>query len=135
MSPKKKKQGDDESPDGEEAPEKAPIEVSIANHPRARAGIRRARTRAALIAFALVLGLNLLGDQTLFDATWRALLAGIVVNVIAWRCAIVVWRHIVLAEVNEAGERHAERRREEQERLEKIAAEKAEAEQAGFQAS
>ena len=136
MSPKKKKKGDDEAPEGDDAPEKTPIEVSIANHPRARAGIRRARTRAALIAFVLVLGLNLLGDQTLFDAMWRALLAGIVVNVIVWRCAIVVWRHIVLAEVHEAGERHAERRREEQERLEKIAAEKAEqAEQAGFRAS
>ena len=138
MSPKKKKKGDDgEQGEGaEEGSEKAPIEVSIANHPRARAGIRRARTRAALIAFALVLALNLLGDQTLFDATWRALLAGIVVNIVVWRCAIIVWRHIVMAEVNEAGERHAERRRAEQERLEKLAAEKAEqAEQAGFRAS
>jgi hypothetical protein len=137
MSPKKKKQGDGEPVEGREADKQAPVEVSIANHPRARAGIRRARTRAALIAFVLVLGLNLLGDQSLFDATWRALLAGIVVNIIVWRCAIVVWRHIVLAEVREAGERHAERRQAEQERLEKLAAERAEqAEQrAGFRAS
>ena len=49
------------------------------------------------------------------------------VNVIVWRCAIVVWRHIVLAEVRQAEERHAERRREEQERLEARAAEQAEA--------
>ena len=40
----------------------------------------------------LVLALNLVGDQDLFDAVWRALLAGIVVNVVVWRCAIVVWR-------------------------------------------
>jgi hypothetical protein len=132
MSPKKKNKDDGEAVvEGAEAKK---IEVSIAAHPRARAGIRRARTRAALGAFVLVLVLNLLGDQTLFDATWRALLAGIVVNVIVWRCAIIVWRHIVLAEVREAGERHEERKREERERLEKLAAEKAEAGQPGFRA-
>ena len=45
----------------------------------------------------LVLALNLIGDQDLFDALWRALLAGIVVNVVVWRCAIVVWRHIIIS--------------------------------------
>ena len=40
------------------------VKVSISAHPRAKAGIRRARTRAALIAFMLVLVLNLVGDQT-----------------------------------------------------------------------
>ena len=58
---------------------------------------------------------------------WRALLAGIVVNVIAWRCAIVVWRHIILSELRQVEEQRAERRREEQERLEKQAAEQANA--------
>ena len=67
---KKKKKGK-----GDEAGE-GTVTVSIAAHPRAKAGIRRARTRAALLAFVLVLVLNLLGDQTLFDAVWRALLAG-----------------------------------------------------------
>jgi hypothetical protein len=100
--------------------------VSIAAHPRAKAGIRRARTRAAFGAFVLVLALNLMGGQTAFDAVWRALLAGVVVNLIAWRCAIVVWRHIVLAELRAAEERHFERRREAQQRLEARAAEQAE---------
>ena len=90
--------------------------VSIAAHPRAKAGIRRARTRGALIAFALVLALNLVGDQTPFDATWRALLAGIVANVVVWRFAIVIWRHIVIAEVRQL----------EEERREKIEAQKEE---------
>jgi hypothetical protein len=84
--------------------------VSIAAHPRAKAGIRRARTRGALIVFALVLALNVVGDQELFDAVWRALLAGIVANVVVWRFAIVVWRHIVISEVRQL----------EQERLEKL---------------
>ena len=70
-----------------------------------------------------MLVLNLLGDQTLFDAVWRALLAGIVVNVVVWRCAIVVWRHIILSEMRQVEEERAERRREERERLEAQAAE------------
>jgi type VI protein secretion system component VasK len=110
--------------------EPAGVTVSISAHPRAKAGIRRARTRAALIAFALVLVLNLAGDQTAFDATWRALIAGIVVNVIAWRCAIMVWRHIVISEVRQLEEERAEQRREQREKLEALAAEQANA--AGF---
>jgi|SRR3954451_2186743 hypothetical protein len=112
---KKSKKGDDE-----------PLTVSIAAHPRAKAGIRRARTRSAFGAFMLVLALNLLGDQDLFDALWRALLAGIVVNVIVWRSAIVVWKHIIVSELREEEDRRAERAREQRERLERLAAERAE---------
>ena len=97
--------------------DKPELVVSIAQHPRAKAGIRRARTRGALIVFALVLVLNLIGDQDLFDAVWRALLAGIVVNIVVWRCAIVVWRHIIVSEIREVEEARAERRREEIERM------------------
>ena len=60
-----------------------------------------------------MLVLNLLGDQALFDAVWRALLAGIIVNVVVWRCAIVVWRHIIVSELRQVEEERAERRREE----------------------
>jgi type VI protein secretion system component VasK len=112
-SKKDKKQGD-----GEQT-----VNVSISAHPRAKAGVHRARTRAALIAFMLVLVLNLVGDQTPFDAVWRALLAGIVVNVIVWRCAIVVWRHILLSELEQLEETHKERHREQQEKLEAARAE------------
>jgi hypothetical protein len=109
----KKKEKGEEKPEKAEAPE---LVVSIAQHPRAQAGIRRARTRGALIVFALVLALNLVGDQELFDAIWRALLAGIVANVIIWRFAIVIWRHIVVSEV----------RALEEERLKKLEAEREE---------
>src|ERR1700754_1815340 len=94
-----------------------PITVSISAHPRAKAGIRRARTRAAFGAFMLVLALNLLGDQDLFDALWRALLAGIVVNVIVWRCAIVVWKHIIVTELRQEEDRRIERAREHREQM------------------
>src|SRR5215218_9718370 len=112
---KKGKKGDDAS-----------LTVSISAHPRAKAGIRRARTRAAFGAFMLVLALNVIGDQELFDALWRALLAGIVVNVIVWRCAILVWRHIIVAELRAEEERRAEKVRQRQETLAKLAAEQAE---------
>jgi hypothetical protein len=125
MSKKKDKKTDAAAPAG--------VTVSLAAHPRAKAGIRRVRTRAALIAFALVLMLNLAGNQTAFDATWRALIAGIVVNVIAWRCAIVVWRHIVISEVRQLEEARAQKIREHQAKLEAVAAEQANA--AGFRAA
>jgi hypothetical protein len=107
--------------------DKPELVVSIAAHPRAKAGIRRARTRAALIVFALVLALNLIGDQTLFDAVWRALLAGIVANVVVWRFAIVVWRHIVISEVRQLEEERVEQIKAQQEERERLAEQKARA--------
>ena len=107
--------------------EKPEVVVSIAAHPRAKAGIRRARTRGALIVFALVLALNLVGDQELFDAVWRALLAGIVANVVIWRFAIVVWRHIVVSEVRQLEEERLEKIKAQQEEREKLAEQQARA--------
>jgi hypothetical protein len=107
--------------------DKPELVVSIAQHPRAKAGIRRARTRGALIAFGLVVALNLVGNQDAFDAVWRALLAGIVANVVIWRCAIVVWRHIVIAEVRQLEEQRMERIKAQQAEREKLAAEQARA--------
>ena len=100
--------------------------VSISQHPRAKAGIRRVRTRAAFIAFVAVFALNVMGDQALFDAVWRALVAGIVVNIVVWRCAIIVWRHIVLNELQQVAEHRQEQMRLQRERMEKLAAEQAE---------
>ena len=119
MSDKKEKK---KKGKGDEAG-KGTVTVSIAQHPRAKAGIRRARTRGALIVFALVLVLNLIGDQELFDAVWRALLAGIVANVVIWRFAILIWRHIVISEVRQLEEERAEKLKAQQAEREKLAAE------------
>ena len=110
--------------DKSEKGEKPELVVSIAAHPRAKAGIRRARTRAALIVFALVLALNIVGDQTYFDAVWRALLAGIVANVVVWRFAIVIWRHIVISEVRQLEEEREEKLKAQREEREREAAER-----------
>jgi hypothetical protein len=115
--PDKKKSAKDSKPE---------VVVSIAQHPRAKAGIRRARTRGALIVFALVFVLNHLSGQELFDTLWRALLAGVVANVVIWGFAIVIWRHIVLAEVRELEAEHEEKlrlQREEREERERRRAE------------
>jgi hypothetical protein len=85
--------------------------ASIAGHPRAKLAIRRARSRAAFIVFLLVLLFGHKAGLSWFDATWRALVAGLAANLIAWRCAIYVWRHIIVAELRQAEEAYAERRR------------------------
>jgi hypothetical protein len=111
-----------EKKSADEAAEPKVEAVSIGNHPRARASIRRTRTGAALVAFVVVLLLGLNGGQTAFDATWRALVAGIVVNIVAWRLAIAWWRQIVINEVRAAEERRADRRRAAREAAEQRAA-------------
>ena len=40
-----------------------------------------------------------------FDVGLRALVAGIVGYMLAWMCAVTVWRHLVLAELRAAVER------------------------------
>jgi small-conductance mechanosensitive channel len=120
-----------------EAPAPLPA-ASIAGHPRAKAAIRRARSRTALAAFVLVLLFGHHAGLTWFDATWRALAAGIAANVVAWRCALFVWRALIVAELRQAEETYAERRRTAVEALERraaAAAEAANAQAAGFQAA
>jgi hypothetical protein len=134
MSKKKdKKQAEASEASGAAEAARGVESISIATHPRARVSIRRARTRGALIVFAVVLLLGLKAGQMPFDATWRALIAGIVANVVVWRCAIIVWRHLVLAELRAAEERYAERRRQLHETLTARAAAKSEA--VGFRAA
>jgi hypothetical protein len=106
--------------------------ASIAAHPRAKVAIRRVRSRTAFAAFVLVLLFGHHAGLTWFDATWRALVAGIAANLVAWRCALFVWRQLIIVELRRAEEIYAERRRKAIEKLEKRAAEAA---GAGFQAA
>lgn len=85
--------------------------ASIAAHPRAKTSIRRVRARVGFAVFLLVLVFGHLAGLTWFDATWRALIAGVVANLVAWRCALIVWRHVLVAELRNAEQIYAERRR------------------------
>jgi hypothetical protein len=128
----KKDKADKKGKKGEAAGDAAaPLKsASIAAHPRAKQSIRRVRARVGFGVFLVVLIIGQRSGLTWFDATWRALIAGVVANVIAWRCAIYVWRHALIAELRNAEAAYAERRQAAVEAAEKrAAAAKAAAEQ------
>ena len=109
-----------------EAPEAAVTAVSVGAHPRARASVRRTRARTALAAFAIVLFVCLSGSVPPQEAFLRALIAGLIGNLVGWACALGVWRALVMAELKVATEAYNERVRAANE----AAAEKAAAEAA-----
>jgi hypothetical protein len=99
---KKKKQK------GAEAPESGTV-ISVKAHPRARASVRRTRARTALAAFAIVLFVCLSGSVPPQEAFLRALIAGLIGNLVGWACALAVWRALVMAELKVATDAYNER--------------------------
>lgn len=91
----KKKQSADVDVDGE----LIDTRVRVSKHPRARRQIRAAKGWSGLLAFLLVDYLALTAGMTFFDAGVRALLAGIGAYLLAWMAAVVIWRQLVVAEV------------------------------------
>jgi hypothetical protein len=83
--------------------------VRLSTHPAAVASVKRTRARCGLIAFALVLVLCLKTGVPAFDATYRALIAGIVAHLAGWFVAISVWRQLIRSQVALAAEAHNER--------------------------
>jgi hypothetical protein len=94
---KKGKKGDGEQAAG----------ASVANHPRARAAVRRAKGWGGLMGFAIAAFLSFKAGVPAADAGLRALAAGIAGRFLAWACAVAVWRHLVVAELRAAYERGA----------------------------
>ncbi|HKG04209.1 MAG TPA: hypothetical protein VKB03_13600 [Conexibacter sp.] len=72
---------------------------SVANHPRAGAQVARAKAWGGLAGFALVGALSMRAGVPTADALLRALLAGVVAYVATWAGAVLVWRHLVVAEL------------------------------------
>jgi len=106
MSKKKSKSG---------AAKPAGVAITIAAHPRARRSVRRARAFGGLLGFTVALVLSLRAGVPAWDATARALMAGVVVHLAAWRIAVAVWRQLMLAELEQVRDRRiarAERRAE-----------------------
>jgi len=91
--------------------------VTVAAHPRAKTSIRRTRARTALFAFVVVLFLSYKGGVPGQEAVVRALLAGLVGNLIGWACALALWRQIVVQEVRNVEEGRRERARARAEEL------------------
>ena len=96
-----KKKGGDGAADG----------VSVAAHPRAKASIRRTRARTALAAFVIVLLFSHSAGVTDQEAVMRAVVAGLVGNLIGWACALAIWRQIVVQEVRSVAEARREQAR------------------------
>ncbi|HEY1520565.1 MAG TPA: hypothetical protein VGL69_04810 [Solirubrobacteraceae bacterium] len=78
---------------------------SVANHPRARYQVRRAKGWGGIAGFAIAAYLGYQAGIPTFDVGERALAAGIVGYMLAWACAVSVWRHLVLAELRAAVDR------------------------------
>lgn len=78
---------------------------SVAAHPRASYQVRRAKGWGGLIGFGAAAYLSYKAGVPTFDLGLRALIAGIVGYMLAWACAVTVWRQLVLAELRAAVER------------------------------
>lgn len=71
---------------------------SISEHPRAARHVRQARQAAGLLGFAIA-GWTSMATSTLAETLLRALIAGIVCQVVVWAVAVALFRHLVLAEL------------------------------------
>ncbi|HTU84964.1 MAG TPA: hypothetical protein VMF57_05280 [Solirubrobacteraceae bacterium] len=80
---------------------------SVAAHPRASYQVRRAKGWGGIAGFAIAAYLSYKAGVPTFDLGLRALIAGIVGYMLAWACAVTVWRHLVMAELRAAVEHAA----------------------------
>ncbi|HEY1778793.1 MAG TPA: hypothetical protein VGL69_20920 [Solirubrobacteraceae bacterium] len=81
---------------------------SVANHPRARASVRRIKGIGGLAGFGIAAFLAHSAGLPATSVLVRALLVGIGGYLIAWGCAVAVWRQIVLAELRMIFDLHQE---------------------------
>jgi uncharacterized oligopeptide transporter (OPT) family protein len=79
--------------------------LSVAGHPRASAQVRKAKGWGGLTAFVITAYLSLSHGATADIAGMRALAAGVVGYVLAWACAVMVWRQLMVAEIRAKVER------------------------------
>ncbi|MGH2910756.1 MAG: hypothetical protein ACRDK8_15865, partial [Solirubrobacteraceae bacterium] len=72
---------------------------SVANHPRARASVRRMKGLGGLAGFVVGALLAHSAGLSITSVIERGLICGIGSYLLAWACAVAVWRQIVLAEL------------------------------------
>jgi len=85
------------------------LEMRLSEHPRARAGIRRAKGAGGLLAFVLIALLSLRAGLPGPDVVVRALIGGMAAYFVAWAVAVTVWRQLALAELEAARARREAR--------------------------
>lgn len=97
MAKKQKGKGRDDVVDVEA--EVLDTRATVGKHPRARRSIRTIKAWAALLTFLIVAYKCLRHGMTFDQSLVRALLAGIAAYVVAWIVAVIVWRQLVVAEI------------------------------------
>jgi hypothetical protein len=78
---------------------------SVAAHPRASYQVRRAKGWGGIAGFAIAAYLSHQAGVPTFDLGLRAIAAGLAGYMLAWACAVTVWRHLVVAELRAMAER------------------------------
>lgn len=78
--------------------------VSVAAHPRAAAAVKRAKGFGGLGGFLLAAYLSWKAGVPPDQIGLRALAFGVAGWLVAWACAVAIWRHLVIAELRTAVE-------------------------------
>lgn len=73
--------------------------MSVRSHPRARGSVRRAKGWGGLIGFGVAVYLSLSANVPLTQVGLRALGVGAAGYLVAWACAVAVWRVLLVAEL------------------------------------
>jgi hypothetical protein len=76
--------------------------ISVAGHPRAAAQVRRAKGFGGVTFFLITAYFSFKAGVPADQMAVRALIAGIGGYLLAWMCAVTVWRQLVLAELRAA---------------------------------
>ncbi len=77
---------------------------SVAAHPRASYQVRRAKGWGGVAGFGIAAYLSYKAGVPTVDLGLRAIIAGLVGYMLAWACAVTVWRQLVMAELRAAVE-------------------------------
>jgi hypothetical protein len=78
---------------------------SVAAHPRASYQVRKAKGWGGMAGFGIAAYLSYKAGVPTVDLGLRAIIAGMVGYMLAWACAVTIWRQLVVAEMRAAVER------------------------------
>jgi hypothetical protein len=76
--------------------------LRIAGHPKAARSVRAMKGWGGLLAFLLTFWLSWNSGVPFYWSALRAVGAGAIGYMVAWGCAVTVWRHVLLAQVEAA---------------------------------
>jgi len=98
-----KNKSDEKSKRGDKKGKKGSADgISVAGHPHAAAQVRRAKGFGGVTFFAITAYFSFKAGVPADQVAVRALIAGIGGYLLAWMCAVTVWRQLVLAELRAA---------------------------------